>query len=48
MDQREQQLLDKQLWWLSPSPRNDNVLAVVVAAFVTGITLGGALFAVIL
>jgi len=46
MDQREQELLDKQLRWLSPSPRNDRVIVLAtVAAFLAGVTLGGALFA---
>jgi len=46
MDQRDQELLDKQFRWLRPSPRNDGVMVLaIVAAFVAGITFGGALFA---
>jgi hypothetical protein len=44
MNQREQDLLDKQLRWLSPTPRNDCVMILaIVAAFVAG-TILGALF----
>jgi len=46
MNRREQELLAKQLRWLSPSPRSDGVMILgIVAAFVAGITLAGVLFA---
>jgi hypothetical protein len=46
MDQRDQELLDKQLRSVSPSPRNDGVMILaIVAVFFAGITLGGILFA---
>jgi hypothetical protein len=45
MDQRDQELLNKQLRGLSP-PRNDGVMILmVVAVFFAGMTLGGILFA---
>jgi hypothetical protein len=45
MDQRDQELLDKQLRGLRP-PRNDGVMILmVVAVFFAGMTLGGVLFA---
>ena len=41
MNQREQELLSKQLGWLSPSPRSEGVMVfAIVAAFVAGIILG--------
>ena len=41
MNQREQELLSKQLRWLSPSPRSEGVMVfAIVAAFVAGIILG--------
>jgi len=41
MNQREQELLGKQLRWLSPSPRNGGVMVLaIVLAFVAGIALG--------
>lgn len=44
MDQRDQALLDKQLRWLKPSPRNDGTMMLaIVAVFFAGITLGGLL-----
>ena len=44
MDQRDRELLDKQLRWLSP-PRNDGIIILTVAAmFFAGVTLGDLLF----
>ena len=44
MDQRDQDLLDKQLRGLSP-PRNDGIMILmVVAMFFAGMTFGGILF----
>jgi hypothetical protein len=44
MNQRDQELLDKQLWGVSPSPpRNGGVAFVVV--FLAGIIIGDILFA---
>ena len=41
MNLRDRELLSKQLGWLSPSSRNDGVMiCAIVAAFVTGISLG--------
>jgi hypothetical protein len=41
MNQREQELLSKQLGWLSPSPRSEGVMVfAIVVAFVAGIILG--------
>jgi hypothetical protein len=46
MDQRDQELLDKQLRGLNPSPRNDGVMVLAFfAVFLAGATLGGFLFA---
>lgn len=46
MTRREQELLDKQLRSLSPSPRNDGLMIFAIgAAFVVGISLGGAFLA---
>jgi hypothetical protein len=46
MDQRDQELLDKQLRSVSPSPRNDGVMMMaIVGVFFAGVTLGGVLFA---
>jgi hypothetical protein len=45
MDQRDQDLLDKQLHGLQPSPRNDGVMMVaILAVFFGGMALGGFLF----
>ena len=42
MNQRDQELLSKQLGWLNPTSRNDGVMVwAIVAAFVAGISLGG-------
>jgi hypothetical protein len=46
MDQRDQELLDKQLRQLNPSPRSDGVLILaMLAVFCIGVALGGFLFA---
>jgi hypothetical protein len=46
MDQRDQELLDKQLRGLNPSPRNDGVMVLaVLAVFFSGMTLGSFLSA---
>ncbi len=47
MDKRDQELLDKQLWGVSPSPpRNDLIIGLtVVAMFFFGIAMGDILFA---
>jgi hypothetical protein len=46
MDQRDQELLDKQLRGLNPSPRNDGVMVLaVLAVFFAGMTLGSFLSA---
>jgi hypothetical protein len=45
MDQRDQELLDKQMRRLSP-PRNDGAIAMMLAAmFLVGMALGGFLSA---
>jgi hypothetical protein len=45
MDQRDQELLNKQMRWLIP-PRNDAVIGyTILAAFFAGMMLGGVLFA---
>jgi hypothetical protein len=45
MDQRDQELLDKQLRLLRP-PRNDGtMILMLVAVFLAGLTLGGVLIA---
>ena len=44
MDQRDQELLDKQMRAISPAPRRDGVVIVtVLMAFLAGMTLGGML-----
>jgi hypothetical protein len=46
MDQRDQELLDKQTRGLIPPPRHDGVVALAIAAvFFAGMTFGGYLFA---
>jgi hypothetical protein len=47
MDRRDQELLDKQLWGVSPSPpRNSGILGLEFAVvFLVGIAIGGILFA---
>ena len=45
MNQRDQELLDKQLQGLNPSPRSDGVMALaVLAVFFVGMAFGGFLF----
>jgi hypothetical protein len=42
MDQRDQELLDKQLRGLNLSPRNDGVMVLaILVVFFAGMTLGG-------
>ena len=42
MDQRDQELLDRQVRRLAPSSRNDGaILLAVLAVFLAGMTLGG-------
>lgn len=44
MDQRDQELLDKQMRAISPAPRRDGVVIVtVLMVFLAGMTLGGML-----
>jgi hypothetical protein len=47
MDQRDQELLDKQLWGASSSPpRNGSITGLAfIVAFLVGIAIGGILFA---
>lgn len=46
MDQRDQQLLDRQLGRIIPPPRNDGALMLAIAAvFFAGIAIGGFIFA---
>jgi hypothetical protein len=46
MNQRDQELLNKQFRWLRPSPRNDGVMVLaIVTVFFIGIALGGTVFA---
>jgi hypothetical protein len=47
MNRRDQELLDKQLWGVSPSPpRNRGALSLAfLAVFLGGLTVGGFLFA---
>jgi hypothetical protein len=46
MNQRDQELLDKQLRHLNPYPRNDGVMMLaIVAVFFAGMALGNFLFA---
>ncbi len=46
MDQRDQELLDKQLRQLNPSPRSDSVMMLaILAVFFAGMALGSFLFA---
>jgi hypothetical protein len=46
MNQRDLELLDKELWGVSPSPprSGDIIGAVFVTAFLAGIVIGGVLF----
>ena len=42
MNQRDQELLDKQLWGVSPSPRNDGIFCLAfVTVFLVGLSIGG-------
>ena len=44
MDQRDQELLDKQMRAISPAPRRDGVVIVtVLMVFLAGMTVGGML-----
>ena len=44
MDQRDQELLDRQLRRITPVPRNDGILAVTgLVVFLAGVALGGVL-----
>jgi hypothetical protein len=46
MDQHDQELLDKQLRGLNPSPPNDGIMVLaILAVFFAGMTLGGFLSA---
>ena len=46
MNQRDQELLDKQLWGVSRSPRNGGILCLAfVMVFLVGLSIGGILFA---
>jgi hypothetical protein len=47
MNQRDQDLLDKQLWGVSPTPpRNKGALSLAfLAVFLGGLSIGGFLFA---
>ena len=45
MDQRDQELLDKQLRHLNPYPRSDGVMMLaILAVFFAGMAFGGFLF----
>ena len=44
MNQRDQELLDKQLWGCSPRPPRNEVGLVVVAVFLVGMAVGAILF----
>ena len=46
MNQRDVELLDKQLWGVSPTSRNGETIGLmVVGVFLAGMTIGGILFA---
>jgi hypothetical protein len=46
MNQRDQELLDKQLWGVSPGPpRNGGISVAFVVVFLVGIAIGDILFA---
>jgi hypothetical protein len=46
MNQRDQELLDKQLWGVSTNPKSArDALGLVLVAFVGGLLMGGILFA---
>ena len=45
MDQRDRELLDKQLRQLQPAPRQESaMIAVLVGVFLVGVTFGGLMF----
>jgi hypothetical protein len=45
MDRRDSELLDKQLRRLVPSPRSDLLMLAIVGVFLSGIVVGGLIFA---
>jgi hypothetical protein len=46
MNQRDQELLNRQLWAVSSSPPNGGILVLgFVAVFLVGVSIGGILFA---
>jgi hypothetical protein len=46
MDQRDQDLLEKQVGRISPPPRSDGIMALaVLAVFFAGMTIGGFMYA---
>jgi hypothetical protein len=46
MDQRDQELLDKQMRRLTPPPRSEGTIVLaIMAVFIAGMTLGGYLVA---
>jgi hypothetical protein len=40
MDRRDQELLDKQLWGVSPSPPHSGIIIAFIAVFLVGIGIG--------
>jgi hypothetical protein len=40
MDKRDQELLDKQLWGVSPSPQHRGIIIGFIAVFLVGIGIG--------
>ena len=40
MDKRDQRLLDKQLWGVSPSPPHSGIMIGFIAVFLVGIGIG--------
>jgi hypothetical protein len=45
MNQRDLELLDKELWGVSPAPRSGDIIGVAfVTVFLAGIAIGGVLF----
>jgi hypothetical protein len=40
MDKRDQELLDKQLWGVSPSPLHSGIIIGFIAVFLAGIGIG--------
>lgn len=46
MNYRDQQLLDKQLKWMAPTPRHNGLIILMIAGmFLAGVSLGGTLLA---